>query len=376
MMENLSYWEKQTYLGKPDVAIIGGGITGLTTAIFYKKQNPQQDVLVLERGALPSGASTKNAGFACFGSVSELLDDAAAIGWDATVALVERRWRGLQLLRELVGDQKLGLEFSGGYEIFTRDQGDLWKKCRDAIGTTNAHLHTIFGRDVFTINHQKWSFGETTGVIENPVEGCLHPGKMMQSLETLASSLGVRITKGARVSGISKSATGVRLHINDREELETPQLAVCTNGFAAQLLNVEVSAVRNQVLVTSPLDQLPFKGVFHYDRGYYYFRNIGKRILIGGGRHLAGRKEETDQFAVTDQVQTRLEQILQNHIIPQQQYQVDCRWSGILGVGPSREPVVKRLSPSVCCAVRLGGMGVALGTLLGQELAELLEKID
>lgn len=73
----LSYWEQKSLIGNPDVAVIGAGITGLNAAIRLKQLDPALDVLVLERGALPEGASTRNAGFACFGSPSELLADLA-----------------------------------------------------------------------------------------------------------------------------------------------------------------------------------------------------------------------------------------------------------------------------------------------------------
>ena len=75
----LSIWEKSTYLNDNDFVIIGSGIVGLSTSIFIKKKYPNARVLVLERGYLPTGASTKNAGFACFGSPTELYDDLQSI---------------------------------------------------------------------------------------------------------------------------------------------------------------------------------------------------------------------------------------------------------------------------------------------------------
>jgi glycine/D-amino acid oxidase-like deaminating enzyme len=62
----LSLWEKQSFL-EYDVIVVGAGITGLSTAVSIKEKNPKISVLVVERGILPTGASTKNAGFACFG---------------------------------------------------------------------------------------------------------------------------------------------------------------------------------------------------------------------------------------------------------------------------------------------------------------------
>jgi glycine/D-amino acid oxidase-like deaminating enzyme len=72
---NLSYWEIKSWLQNIDFTVIGSGIVGLNCAIQLKERFPVAKVLVLEKGILPQGASTKNAGFACFGSLSELIAD-------------------------------------------------------------------------------------------------------------------------------------------------------------------------------------------------------------------------------------------------------------------------------------------------------------
>ncbi len=66
----LSYWEQESFFKGIDVAVIGSGIVGLTAAIHLKTLEPHSRIVVLERGALPTGASTRNAGFACFGSLT------------------------------------------------------------------------------------------------------------------------------------------------------------------------------------------------------------------------------------------------------------------------------------------------------------------
>ena len=79
---DLSYWERETFFKKLDVAVIGSGIVGLAAAIHLKTQNPGLQVAILERGPLPVGASTRNAGFACFGSMTELIDDLTRMSED------------------------------------------------------------------------------------------------------------------------------------------------------------------------------------------------------------------------------------------------------------------------------------------------------
>ena len=106
-IDNLSYWEKSTYLENIDFLIIGSGIVGLSTAIFLKKKNKNYKVLVIDRGYLPTGASTKNAGFTCFGSPTELFDDLQNMNeltvWDT----FSNRYMGLNTLFELVQKDKI-----------------------------------------------------------------------------------------------------------------------------------------------------------------------------------------------------------------------------------------------------------------------------
>jgi len=140
------------------------------------------------------------------------------------------------------------------------------------------------------------------------------------------------------------------------------------------LLDEEVQPARAQVLITKPIKNLQIKGTFHVDKGYYYFRNIDNRILFGGGRNLDFKTEETSEFGQTAIVQNELENILKTTILPNTPFEIEHRWSGIMGVGNQKKAIVKQVSNQVFCGVRLGGMGVAIGSLVGKELAELLHE--
>src|ERR1700712_3292665 len=96
---NFSYWEKTEFTNNADVIIIGSGIVGLSAALHLKKQRPALKVLVLERGFLPSGASTKNAGFACFGTISEQISYLKRSSEEEVSRMAHYKWRGLQQLR-------------------------------------------------------------------------------------------------------------------------------------------------------------------------------------------------------------------------------------------------------------------------------------
>jgi glycine/D-amino acid oxidase-like deaminating enzyme len=157
-------------------------------------------------------------------------------------------------------------------------------------------------------------------------------------------------------------------------KIEAKSIFICTNGFAKQFLKEDdILPARAQVLITKPIKNLNIKGTFHYQEGYYYFRNIDNRILFGGGRNLDKTGETTTEIETTRQIQDRLEALLKKVILPNTPFEIDHAWAGIMGVGETKKPIIKKVDKNVYCGVRLGGMGVALGTLVGKELSELID---
>lgn len=126
------------------------------------------------------------------------------------------------------------------------------------------------------------------------------------------------------------------------------------------------------VLVTDPIEKLKFKGVFHYDEGYFYFRNVGNRVLIGGGRNLDKSTEDTVEFGINPKIKLAILHDLKELILPNQDFSIDMEWSGIMAFGAIKSPIIKKISDKIAIGVRLGGMGVAIGTQVGKELHELL----
>ena len=369
---NISYWEYKSWLSHIDFLIIGSGIVGLHTALHLKTRFPSARIVVLEKGVLPQGASTKNAGFACFGSISEIVSDIEEHSEDMVMQLVQQRWQGLQQLRELLGDTAIGFKNYGGYEVFLDEDISLFHQCKEKIQQINTLLQPIFGADAFRLSPNSFQFKQVQEqYIMSPFESQIDTGKMMQTLLSKVQKLGVTILNGVEVTAVEEDADGVKVQ-TATFGLQAKRVLVATNGFASQLLQEEVRPARAQVLITKSIKDLPIKGTFHVDRGYYYFRNIDNRILLGGGRHLDFKTEETTAFGQTDLVQEKLESLLRTTILPNTPYEVEMRWSGIMGVGKQKKPIVKQMSNHIYCGVRLGGMGVAIGSAVGKELAELV----
>ena len=368
---NLSYWEQNTWFNNIDFCIIGSGIVGLNCALTLRKNYPNAKILVLEKGQLPQGASTKNAGFACFGSISELLSDLSHHSETEIVELVQQRYDGLQLLRQNLGDKTIDYKQYGGYEIFLNKNEALFQNCLQHLRDINALLHPLFQADVFQIKEQRFGFKNSLSqMIVNPFEAQIDTGMMMRSLLQKAQSKGILILNATDVISFSADHNAVHIDLADTS-FKTKELFIATNAFAKDLLAVDVKPYRNQVIITEPITDLSLSGTFHLDQGYYYFRNIHNRILLGGGRHLDPERESTADLGLTDTIQHQLENLLHEVILPDQPVPIAHRWSGILASGSQKKPIVKSIDDRVHCAVRLGGMGVAIGSNIGRKLADL-----
>ena len=370
---SFSYWEHKTWLSNIDYTVIGSGITGLSCALQLRRKYPEAKILVLERGMLPNGASTKNAGFACFGSLSEIIDDLQTHTEQEVIDLVSRRTEGLQLLRSTLGDQAIKYEQYGGYELFLEEDASLFEACNSKLEYINELLKPVFNEDVFSIAKDTFGFKKVVqNYIFNKFEGQIDTGAMMQSLLHKAYAENIQILNSCEVEQFYDQGKNVIVKTKNFE-FTTAKIFIATNGFATKLGIDEVKPARAQVIITTPIEDLHIKGTFHLDKGYYYFRNIDNRILFGGGRNLDFKAEETTEMNQTSLIQNKLEEILKEVILPDTKFEIDHRWSGIMGVGVQKKPIVKQLSNNVYCGVRLGGMGVAIGSLVGKELADKLK---
>jgi len=369
---NLSYWEIKNWFSNVDFTVVGSGIVGLHCALHLRERFPESKILILEKGLLPQGASTKNAGFACFGSLSEIIDDLKSHTEEEVIQLIQKRWNGLQLLRKRIGDAKLDFKPYGGYELFLKNDENTYNECLQKLTFINEILKPLFKSDVFAKEVDRFAFqGIQEYLIFNPFESQIDTGNMMQSLLKEAVSKNILILNQANVASFADNNNSVEVMVNDYS-FTTNKLLFATNGFASQLTNNAVKPARAQVLITEPIPNLDIKGTFHLDKGYYYFRNFENRILLGGGRNLDFEGETTTEFKQTEKIQNRLEQMLKEVILPNSDFQIAHRWSGIMGMGSSKNPIVSQLSENVYCGVRLGGMGVAIGSVIGKELADLI----
>ena len=374
----LSYWEKKHFVDY-DLIVIGGGIVGLSTSIQYKTKFPLSKVLVLERGIFPSGASSRNAGFACFGSLTEILDDLNTLSESEVLQLVEKRYRGLLAIREFFGDDRLGYLPTCGLELLTENEiGAL--KFLDKI---NHLLAPVFPEGVFEQIEDISAFGfsdKVKAVIKNKFEGELDSGKFLMSLWEKSQELNIKILTGSQVSKIEIEEK--KVHVRNptwKDEIAffANKIAVCTNAFTNLLIpGLDIQPGRGLVMVTKPISkEIPFSGTFHYDKGYVYFRKVEDRILLGGGRNMDFEGEKTLSMEVNPKIREYLLHILNNIILPDCDIEIDLEWTGIMAFGKNKKPIVEMVENNIGLAVRLGGMGVAIGWQTAEELVNMLSEV-
>jgi gamma-glutamylputrescine oxidase len=374
----LSYWEQQSFTAY-DHVIVGSGIVGVSTAIELKQKFPDDRVLILERGLLPTGATTRNAGFACTGSVTELLEDLKTISDAELVEIFTLRRNGLNKLRNRFTDEQIGYASNGGYELLREEE--LY--ALDKIPYLNKLLEPIteglaFGAVTGKIGDFGFDDRQVKGMIENVGEGELNSGRLMRSLLELARKLGIEMSTGAEAISFEEHGSKVAVLVKDgfrnaEWTVETGRLFICTNAFTKKLLpGADVIPGRGQVVVTSPIKDLKFKGTFHLDKGYYYFREIDGRVLLGGGRNMDFEGETTTKFETTELIQNDLERKLRELIIPNTEFTIEHRWAGIMAFGVEKGPIIKAFSDRVFGAFRMSGMGVAIGTEVAERIVGLV----
>ena len=381
----ISVWEKETYYAPKDVVIVGCGFVGLWTAYELIHKYPKLKITILEKGTIPSGASTRNAGFSCFGSVSELMFDVELMGEATMLETVKMRYQGLQRIQAVFDKKVMDYEGNGGYELIEKNGSYPIERLNDDINYLNKILAPVLGigtkkggapiyKDVSNKINQ-FGFQQIQALAYSPYEGQLHSAKLVIALQQAVQAKGVQILFNTEVKKFKSHSGGVSIQTNLEGDLQAKQMVICTNGFAKTLLpKLDVVPARGQVFVTAPIPDFRLKGTFHFDEGYYYFRNVGDRLLLGGARNKAFAAEKTTSLETTKLIQDTLEQFMMKRILPKgsKKPKIEMRWSGVMAMGKEKKPIIQEVQPNVYCAVRMNGMGVAIAPIVAQKAVKLM----
>jgi glycine/D-amino acid oxidase-like deaminating enzyme len=382
---NISVWEKESFYETCDVLIAGAGLLALWTAIELKITQPKLKVTLIDKSPVPCGASTRNAGFACFGSPTEMINDLEVMGAGAMWSIVEMRYRGIKKILQTFSPAQTGYEPLGGFECYTEGQFDK-NFLLEQLAIINAGMRFITG--------DEHSFEEATGklesykmtgfsmMLENRYEGGIHSGRYVESLTNYVRSLGVKIINGLELVSFESEGTGVLVRANQPAfakataakpvNFSARQLLLATNAYLwKQAPQLGVVPARGQIIVSPPVKNLALRGTFHFDAGYYYFRSLGNRVLIGGARNSDVAGEETLELETTDAIKNILFRFLQAHVPQAGDFNLDAfeSWSGLMAMHPNKQPLMESIAENAWAAMCCNGMGVALTPVYAEHVA-------
>lgn len=363
----LSYWENNS-LSKYDFVVVGAGIMGCSVAYELRQKYPTASIVVLERGVFPTGASTKNAGFMCFGSPTEILHDIEILGERKAVEVVWQRFEGLKILLSIFGNEKLDTTF-GGYELIIGDKQSLLSQ--NKLDYLNTLLISVFKCPVYFDHSNRIKEFRFSDAVQQllfiELERQIDSGKLLLNYWTLLKEKNVQIITGANVKNIQGNILYLNNEATGNFVIAAEKIVLCTNAFINELVpEMPVKPGRGQVIITNEIENLPFKGSFHFDEGFYYFRNVGKRVLFGGARNLDFETEQTTAFEANAKIINHLIDKLKEVILPNTPFEIEHYWQGIMGFSNDKLPIVMPLNNCTKYVMSCNGMGVAMSPFVAR----------
>jgi glycine/D-amino acid oxidase-like deaminating enzyme len=364
-----------------DVCVVGGGFTGLWTAIHAKLSEPGARVAVIEAGLCGGGASGRNGGF-LMSAWSKIASLAKSCGRAEALMYATAVEKAIQEIGSFCTDHGIDAEFA--------QAGWVWAATNaDQVGAWDGTLQTLsaFGAEPF----RRLSASDTVAMtgspthlagIFEPLTATINPGRLVRGLRRVAEGLGIAVCEQTAVTRIEETPAPVLTTSKGTVRTQTAVLA--TSAWAASLpkLAEQLVVVASDVVATDPiparLDALGVKrGISISDsrRAVHYYRvsKDGRMIFGKGGggvaraRTVGGRFEESLSRAVEVRRQMR-------RIYPTLwDVPVPYSWRGAVDYALSGLPFIGVLpgSERVLIATGFSGNGLTPSYVAGRHLASL-----
>ncbi|MDW4498127.1 FAD-binding oxidoreductase [Sulfitobacter sp. D35] len=362
-----------------DVAIIGGGFTGLSAALHLAESGAS--VAVLEAHHVGWGASGRNGGFCCLGGSKA--EDAALdrrFGRDGRIAWRRAERAAIETVEGLV--DRLGLDV----DRHSRGETMLAHRARDAAGFPDQAAAVAENYGVQAEEHPRDALddlglsGPWHGGLTIPLGFGLNPRKYLLGLADAAVARGVRIFHDTPVERLDRDGRTYRLR-TPSGEVSAPQVIVATNGYSSEDVPAWLAGrympAQSTVLVTRPLEERELQDAgwtsdqMSYDTRnlLHYFRLMPDRRFLFGmrGGILTGQiPERAARAAVLRDFRAMFPAWAQ--------VDVPHSWSGLVSIARDLMPYVGPVpgSPGLWAGLCYHGNGVAMGSHSGRLLAGLV----
>jgi glycine/D-amino acid oxidase-like deaminating enzyme len=357
-----------------DVAIVGGGITGVSAA--YLLAGRGASVVLLERDAVASGATGRNAGFLLAGiaraygiAVKEHGRDRARLLWKLTLD-------NHALLREWIERERLSCLYSrnGSYTLALSDQEfRAHEKSARLLQEDGFRADLLDDTDVARL----FPGSGFRGGLFNPTDGEVHPVRLVRGLAEAAERRGARLHERTRVLAIDAGPAEVAV-ATEHGRLTASVLLLATNAYTPLLhpyFQGPIVGVRGQMFATEPCPERLIPAPVYADFGFEYFRQLPDgRILAGGGRRAALDSELTYADRPSDAVQQAIAKFLGSCFPAAARLRVTHRWAGIMGFSCDELPNAGPVPGTVNVYVSAGyhGHGLAFAALCARAVSEMI----
>ena len=359
---------------KVDVAVVGGGFTGLSAALTLARRGVR--VAVLEAETIGWGASSRNGGMTLTGlkvGMSEVIRD---YGRETAKKLFQYSLDSIDTVEQLIQAEAIACGFSRCGHLHVATKPEHFQALPK---------HIEFMQKEFNHTLRLVSKNELAGEVASPiyyggevdaVSGGLNPAQYVAGLARAAEKAGALLCSRAKVTHLEKQPGGFTL-TTSRGKLSAQKLFVGTSGYTGDFvpaLRKKVIPVGSFIIATQPLTpelarQLSPKNRMIYDSRHYlnYYRFSDDHRLIFGGR--AAFFPENEATIRQSAEILRLEMI---RTFPQLAHTpVEYAWGGTIDFTFDMLPHVGEME-GICYSLGYAGHGVALATHLGQTAAEAM----
>jgi glycine/D-amino acid oxidase-like deaminating enzyme len=394
--EETSFWARQYGRYEPgptlrgeldvDVAIVGGGFTGLNTAREFCASNPGASAAVLEAAVVGYGASGRNGGFnmKLFGLEPEV----TVLRWGRERMVQAQRFqeRAVSFVRDLIEKHALDSDYRHtGFLRVSYSESQLRRLTR----TLDLHRELGIGDDIRFVSagelREEFHTERYRGALFERETGLLNPCKHVRELKRLAEAAGARVFERSPVTSIQRQPGVIRV-ATPAGALRARRLVLATNAYSRSLpklprIRSRQAPVWTYQVVTEPLSDAQWQSIgweggqaFEDNRQLiHYFRpTVDGRIAMGGGDIGAPFGESMDHDA-SPRIWRHLEEHL--HWIFPQLREVPCayRWGGPVSVNLDLTPEIGFVGDErILYATGYLGHGVSTSHLTGRLIADLL----
>ena len=363
------FWLDEPYTARPalagdaaaDIAVLGGGLTGTAAASFLASRGCR--VALVERGALASGASGRNAGFLLCGVANTYSVAIKSHGRDGSRALWSVSRDNHALIRTLVETEKIDCLYArnGSYTLALSEQ-----EAKALSRSAKALAEDGFASELLddTAVARLFPGGGFLAGLYHPGDGEIHPARFVRGVAAAAERKGARIFENTTVTSIRPGADSVTLG-TPGGRISATMLLLASNAYTGLLhpfFEGAIVGMRGQMFATAPCPERILPAPVYADFGFEYFRQLPDgRILAGGGRRAALDAELTFADRPTDKVQGAIESFLHSCFPATRGLPITHRWAGIMGFSCDELPNVGPVPGSVNIYAAAGYHGHGLG---------------